>query len=82
MSTTIEKHSLKRERFVFWLKWSASIVQIFGYSATAFGYTPLNLYLFLFGLVGWFCVGYLWNDRALMLIHLVALAAMVAGMLS
>ena len=62
------------------LKWAASVVQIFGYAATAFGMTPLNIYLFLVGLVGWFVVGFLWRDRAIMLIHIVALAAMIAGL--
>ena len=68
--------------FVLILKWAASIVQIAGYAATAFGATPLNIYLFLVGLVGWFAVGVFWRDRAIMLIHVVALAAMLAGLLS
>lgn len=63
------------------LKWFASIVQILGYSATAYGLNPLNIYLFLVGLVGWFAVGWMWNDRAIMLIHVVALVAMVMGLL-
>ena len=63
------------------LKWSASIAQIGGYGATAFGMTPLNLYLFLIGLVGWFTVGVLWRDNAIMLIHVIALAAMIVGLL-
>jgi hypothetical protein len=67
---------------VWALKWAASIVQIGGYTATAFGMTPLNIYLFLIGLVGWFLVGAFWNDRAIMLIHLVALGAMIAGLVS
>ena len=53
-----------------------------GYSATAFGLTPLNIYLFLIGLMGWFAVGVMWKDRAIMLIHIVALAAMLAGLAS
>ncbi len=73
---------LDRESAVFGLKWAASIVQIMGYSATAFGLTPLNIYLFLIGLVGWFAVGVMWKDRAIMLIHIVALAAMLAGLAS
>lgn len=64
------------------LKWVASIIQILGYGATAYGLTPLNIYLFLGGLVGWFLVGYIWNDRAIMLIHVVALGAMVVGLVS
>lgn len=64
---------------VFVLKWAASIIQIFGYAATAWGAEPWNIYLFLAGLTGWFLVGVLWNDRAIMLIHAVALGAMVVG---
>ncbi|SFR34159.1 DUF6552 family protein [Litoreibacter janthinus] len=73
---------LDREAATFALKWAASLVQIAGYATTAFGMTPLNVYLFLVGLVGWFAVGVLWKDRAIMLIHAVALAAMVTGLLS
>ncbi|MGB5557504.1 MAG: DUF6552 family protein [Paracoccaceae bacterium] len=71
-----------RGQAAFMLKWVASVIQIMGYSATAFGMTPLNIYLFLVGLVGWFIVGVMWNDRAIMLIHAVALAAMVVGLAS
>lgn len=69
-----------REQVVFAIKWGASAIQIIGYTATGFGWTPWNLYLFLAGVLGWFAVGALWNDKALMLVHLVALIAMVAGM--
>lgn len=71
-----------REQIVFILKWAASIIQILGYAATAFDMTPWNVYLFLAGVSGWFAVGVLWNDRAIVLIHVVALGAMVAGMAS
>ena len=69
-------------RLAFWIKWTASIVQILGYAATGFGWTPWNLYLFIVGVIGWFIVGTLWNDRAIMLIHLVALGSMIVGMAS
>ncbi|MEF3047208.1 DUF6552 family protein [Pseudotabrizicola sp. L79] len=71
-----------RARLAFVIKWTASIIQILGYTATGFGWTPWNLYLFLVGVLGWFAVGVMWNDRALMLIHIVALGAMIAGMTS
>ncbi|QIE41149.1 DUF6552 family protein [Meridianimarinicoccus aquatilis] len=74
--------TLSRERVVFIIKWAASIIQILGYATTAFGLDPWNIYLFLVGLVGWLAVGVLWNDRAIMLIHLIALAAMTAGLVS
>jgi hypothetical protein len=66
----------------FILKWAASLAQIAGYMATAFDCAPWNIYLFLVGLTGWFIVGVLWNDRAIMLIHVIALAGMVAGLVS
>ena len=72
--------ALRRDRIAFAVKWVASVVQIAGYAATAFGWTPYNLYFFLVGVLGWFLVGVMWNDRAIMLIHIVALAAMIAGM--
>ncbi len=70
------------ERLVFAVKWGASTIQIVGYTATGFGWTPWNLYFFLVGVAGWFAVGALWNDKALMLVHLVALGVMIAGMSS
>lgn len=77
----LRRAPLQRDHGIMILKWAASIVQIMGYSATAFGMTPLNIYLFLIGLVGWFTVGLLWRDKAIMLIHIVALAAMVVGLI-
>lgn len=73
---------IEREQGVTLLKWIASLIQIMGYSATAFGMTPLNIYLFLAGLIGWFTVGFLWKDKAIMLIHVVALFAMLVGLVS
>ncbi len=64
------------------VKWAASAAQIAGYGATAMGASPLNLYCFVIGIVGWFIVGVQWNDRAIMLIHVVALAAMLVGLMS
>lgn len=71
-----------RANITFAIKWSASLFQIVGYAATGFGWTPWNLYLFVIGVLGWFIVGVLWNDKAIMLIHIIALLAMVAGMSS
>ncbi|MEL7463227.1 MAG: DUF6552 family protein [Pseudomonadota bacterium] len=72
--------ALPRVDAAFIVKWAASIIQIGGYAATAFGMTPLNLYLFIVGVIGWFAVGVIWRDKAIMLIHVVALGAMLAGL--
>lgn len=81
-NTQVSTGQPSRQTLVHVLKWAASIVQIMGYTATAFGWTPLNIYLFLVGLVGWFAVGFFWKDRAIMLIHVVALAAMLLGLVN
>lgn len=82
MPSDVEMAAPATGRVAFTVKWVASIIQIMDYTATAFGWTPWNLYLFLIGVLGWFTVGMLWNDRAIMLIHIVALGAMLAGMSS
>lgn len=79
---SIQSFSVNRDNLALAIKWVASIIQILGYTATAFGYTPLNIYLFLVGLLGWFAVGVMWNDRAIMLIHIIALGAMFVGLAS
>ena len=70
------------QRLAFLVKWIASVIQILGYAATGFGWTPWNLYLFVVGVLGWLIVGLLWNARAITLVHLVAMGAMLAGMAS
>ncbi len=74
--------TVRSERTAFIIKWVASVMQILGYTATGFDWTPWNAYLFLGGVTGWLVVGVLWNDRALMLIHAVALVAMFVGLSS
>ncbi|QIE57958.1 ubiquinone biosynthesis methyltransferase UbiE [Pikeienuella piscinae] len=69
-------------RAAFVIKWVASLFQIAGYGATGLGLEPWNILLFLVGVLGWFTVGLLWGDRALILVHLVAFAAMIAGAMS
>ena len=76
--TNLQSHS----QTAFVVKWAASVIQMLGYAGTGFGWTPWNLYLFLAGVLGWLIVGVLWNDKAIMLIHFVALGAMLLGMAS
>lgn len=72
--------ALDRISLVTTIKWIASIIQILGYAATGFGLTPWNLYLFMAGIIGWFIVGLLWKDRAIVLLHIAAFGSMMIGM--
>ncbi|WP_299933953.1 DUF6552 family protein [uncultured Pelagimonas sp.] len=72
----------RNDRSVDTLKWTASVAQIIGYTATGMGWLPWNIGFFLVGLLGWLMVGVFWRDKALILVHLVALVAMVGGVLT
>ncbi len=82
MLSEVTQYPFSKDSLAFCIKWIASIIQIAGYSMTAFDLTPWNIYMFLGGLMGWFTVGLLWNDRAIILIHLVALSAMLIGLMN
>lgn len=82
MASEVTNNMMGRGQTAFIVKWVASIIQILGYAGTGFGLAHWNLYLFLVGVLGWLLVGVLWNDRAIMLIHLVALGSMLVGMAS
>ena len=42
---------VSNDRITFAVKWVASLIQVPGYTATGFGFTPWNLYLFVVGAV-------------------------------
>ncbi|GIT85997.1 DUF6552 family protein [Roseobacter sp. OBYS 0001] len=64
------------------LKWVATVIQLMGYGLTGLGITPWNIFAFIVGIILWFLVGVLWKDRAIMVVHLGAFIAIVAGYLS
>lgn len=82
MLSNVTIQPARSDHLAFTIKWVASVMQILGYAATGFNWSPWNVYLFLGGVAGWLAVGVLWNDRALILIHAVALVAMFIGLSS
>ncbi len=65
----------------WYIKWVSSIILIAGMLCTANNIYPVNLYFHLVGLLGWFVVGMLWNDRALIIINAIGIAIMANGLL-
>ncbi len=65
----------------WYIKWVSSIILIAGMLCTANNIYPVNLYFHLVGLLGWFIVGMLWNDRALIIINAIGIAIMANGLL-
>ena len=63
------------------VKWIATVIQLIGYGLTGLAYTPWNIYAFFVGIFLWFAVGAMWNDRAIMVVHVGAFISLLAGYL-
>ena len=61
----------------WYIKWTASIILLIGMVFTALELTPINLFFHLVGVIGWFVVGYMWHDRAMMVVNSVAIFVFV-----
>ena len=61
-------------------KWVATVIQLFGHGLTGMGITPLNIYFFIVGIFLWFVTGYLWRDKAIMVVHVGALISILSGL--
>ena len=64
------------------IKWIATAIQLIGYGLTGLNIVPWNVFAFFIGILLWFVVGYLWKDRAIMVVHVGAFIAILAGYLS
>ena len=64
------------------IKWISTAIQLIGYGLTGLNIVPWNVFAFFIGILLWFLVGYLWKDRAIMVVHVGAFIAILAGYLS
>ena len=53
----------------WYIKWTASFILIGAISCRSAGFDVLDIYLSFVGIVGWGVVGWLWHDRALVLVN-------------
>lgn len=68
----------------WYVKWVASIIVLFGITIRASGVSELqwlDIVCSWIGAVGWFYVGFKWNDRALMVLNAVIGIILFAGIL-
>ena len=63
----------------WYVKWASSIVIIVGMILSSLNVYPINLYVHTVGVAGWLWVGFLWHDRALILLNGIAIAVFVLG---
>ena len=57
----------------------ASIVLVHAMAFTALDMYPYNMYLQFVGVLGWFFVGMLWHDRALIVLNAIGLVFLGMG---
>ncbi|KIC08841.1 ubiquinone biosynthesis methyltransferase UbiE [Leisingera sp. ANG-M1] len=69
----------KKLKTVDIVKWIATAIQLVGYGLTGMNVAPWNVYAFFVGIILWFLVGVMWKDRAIMVVHVGALIALVTG---
>ena len=68
----------------WYVKWTASIIVLIGITIRASGVSELqwlDIVCSWIGAVGWFYVGFKWNDRALMVLNAVIGIILFAGIL-
>lgn len=64
------------------VKWIATLIQLIGYGLTGMNVVPWNIFAFFLGIILWFAVGFMWKDRAIMVVHLGAFASLFIGYLN
>lgn len=70
------KHDLS-----WYIKWTSSYILLIGMALTSLDIQPYNLFFHLVGVTGWFFVGMMWHDRALVFINAVAMFIFITGLL-
>ena len=69
------KHDLS-----WYIKWVSSFLILAAVACRATGVMPMfDLWFSVFGTIGWFAVGMLWHDRALIVLNAVSLAIYLMG---
>jgi hypothetical protein len=81
-STRVYKKITPKYDLSWWIKWTASVFILFGVMCRSIEELPKiwDVHFSIVGVLGWFIVGMLWHDRALIMLNGV-LFFMLAGSL-
>ena len=66
----------------WYIKWASSMFIISAMVMASADMYPYNLFLQFVGLVGWFIVGMLWHDRALIFLNAFGIAIILTGIMN
>ncbi|MDP4064780.1 hypothetical protein IMCC1933_06480 [Rhodobacteraceae bacterium IMCC1933] len=64
------------------VKWLATVIQLIGYGMTGMNLVPYNIFFFFIGIFLWFAVGFMWKDKAIMVVHIGAFVSLLVGYLN
>lgn len=81
-STRVFKKITPKGDLSWYIKWISSVIILIGMVLTVTNIYPLNLYFHFVGLIGWFIVGMLWHDRALIMLNAVAAVIFAMGIIN
>ena len=81
-STRVFKKITPKYDLSWYVKWASSLTLIVAMLFTSVNIFPLNLYIANLGFIGWFIVGMLWHDRALIFLNAVAIFVYATGLLN
>ena len=65
----------------WYLKWLSSLILVVAMACTSLDMYPYNMYLQFVGVLGWFFVGMLWHDRALIVLNAVGIVFLGIGII-
>ena len=64
------------------VKWVATVIQLIGYGMTGMNLVPYNVFFCFLGIFLWFAVGFMWKDKAIMVVHVGAFISLLIGYLN
>ena len=79
-SSRVFKKITPRHDLSWYVKWASSIFILLAVACRATGTLPMfDLWFSVWGTIGWFVVGMLWHDRALIFINSIAMFIFAVG---
>ncbi len=76
----LDKKVTPKFQLPWYIKWAATLILVVGSFLNAQNMYPLNVYVMTAGIVGWLMVGFLWRDRALILLNGIGLLFLIRNL--
>lgn len=80
-STRVYKKITPMHDLSWYVKWTSSFFIIIGWMLNSINLFPYSVMVQLIGVAGWLWVGFLWHDRALIVLNSIGVAILTMGLL-